>query len=132
MAIRPLTISADGNVEVYHDEMGHGGVVRLADLAHAPDGMGGVDPRFLLLPCPVCGAVTLHPASGGGAPEQVQRLFAAKFRRHGIPQRPGADGRARPPKAVRSWKEAKDELKALVEGQDGPGRWLLEQADEGG
>lgn len=131
MAIIPTTISGDGTVTVAHTEAGHGGPVQLADLQHVPDGAGGVDPHYLLLPCPVCGAVSIHPASGGAAPREVQRLFAAKFKAHGVPQRPDAAGKKRPPKPVKDWKEAKDSLRALVEAQDGKSRWLLENVEEG-
>lgn len=131
MAIRPLRVNANGSVEVFHDEAGHGGTVQLADLAHlvGPDGIA--DPAFLALPCPGCSGVTIHPASGGAAPHEVQRLFAAKFKIHGVPQRPDAAGRKRPPKSVKDWSEAKGNLRALVEAQDGPGRWLLENVEEG-
>ncbi len=131
MAIISTTITGDGAVTVAHTEAGHGGTVQLADLQHVPDGAGGVDPHFLLLPCPVCGAVLIHPASGGAAPQEVQRLFAHKFKSHGVPQRPDAAGKKRSPKPVKDWQEAKSNLRALVEAQDGPGRWLLERADEG-
>ncbi len=132
MAVRPLRINPNGTVEVYHDELNHGGTVALSDLAHATDREGNVDPAFLVLPCPACATVTIHPASGGAAPHEVQRLFAHKFKAHGVPQRPDAAGKKRPPKSVKDWKEAKDNLRSLVEAQDGPGRWLLEQVEEGG
>jgi len=132
MTIRPMRVNANGTVDVYHEELGHSGTVALADLQHPLGRDGSADPAFLILPCPGCTSVTFHPASGGAAPQEVQRLFAAKFKAHGVPQRPDATGKKQPPRPVQDWQEAKSSLRALVEAQDGPGRWLLEHVDEGG
>lgn len=117
MAVRPLASSTNGNVQVWHDEGQHGATVTLADLkvAKTPDGRPNY--RFTSLTCPVCGAVSLHPASGGCDPEQVQRLFARLIL-------------ANPAIPARTWTGAKKYLKQLVTELDGEDRWRLEDVNE--
>lgn len=86
MSVRPVTITRTG-LGVYHDDLGHGGVIPLAQLRFAPDGTPGakgnaVDQRVVTLTCPVCGATSYHPISGGAARSDVQRLFALVFMRN--------------------------------------------------
>lgn len=117
MAVRPILSSKDGSVQVWHDEGQHGATVTLADLKPGRNPDGRPNYRFTSLSCPVCGAVSLHPASGGCDPEQVQRLFAHLVL-------------ANPAIPARTWTAAKVALKQLVEDMDGPERWRLEDASE--
>lgn len=118
MAVRPVEVTTT-NVEVHHDERGHGGLVPLTALRPGRQDDGTPDYRFTQLACPVpgCDAVSLHPASGGCDPDQVQRLFA-----HLILNNPKLP--------ARTWQAAKVALKQLVEDMDGPDRWRLEDASE--
>lgn len=120
MTVHPRAIHPEGTVEVWHDEANHGGTVGLTDLRprrDAPD--RPADYRFTLLTCPVagCGAISVHPASGGCDPDEVQRLFAYLIL-------------ANPQLPARTWQAAKDLLKQLVEELDGPGRWRLDGVAE--
>lgn len=119
MAVRPIAIHPDGTVDIWHDEASHGGTVRLTDLRPGLQGNGQKDFRFTQLACPVpdCGAVSVHPASGGCDPDEVQRLFAHLIL-------------ANPALPARTWLAAKAALKQLVEALDGPGRWRLEDVGE--
>lgn len=119
MAVRPILSSKDGSVQVWHDEGEHGATVTLADLkpGRSPDGRPNY--RFASLTCPVCGAVSVHPASGGCDPDQVQRLFAHLIL-------------ANPAIPARTWAGAKKYLKQLVTELDGEDRWRLEDVGEDG
>lgn len=119
MAVRPVIIRSSGTVEVYHDEANHGGTVRLGDLRPGRLIDGTPDYRFTQLACPVpgCATVSMHPASGGCDPEQVQVLFAHLIL-------------ANPKLPARTWQAAKDTLKQMVEDMDGPDRWRLEDVPE--
>lgn len=120
MAIRPLSIDAAGTVSVVHDEEGHTGTLKLADLQPGRRLDGTPDYRFTTLPCPVpgCGAVSLHPVSGGCDPEAVQRLFVRLFV-------------ANPKLAkAKDWASGKALVKQLCAEMDGLERWRLEGASE--
>lgn len=119
MAVRPLRVNPDGTVAVWHDELVHGGVVRLTDLRPGLLANGQKDFRFTQLTCPVagCGAVSVHPCSGGCDPDNVQRLFARLIL-------------ANPALPATTWPAAKALLKKLVADLDGPDRWRLENVGE--
>lgn len=119
MAVRPLRVNPDGTIAVWHDEAEHGGTVRLTDLRLVRQPNGQPNFRFTQLACPVagCGAISVHPASGGCDPDAVQRLFAHLIL-------------ANPLLPARTWQAAKDLLKQLVEELDGPGRWRLDGVAE--
>lgn len=118
MAIRPVRIIG-ANVEVNHDERGHGGLVPLAAFQPGRKRDGTPDYRFTQIACPFpgCGAVSVHPASGGCDPEGVQRLIAHLIL-------------ANPAIPARTWAAAKATLKRMVDEMDGPERWRLEDARE--
>jgi hypothetical protein len=109
MAVRPVSFSMAG-VAVQHDEAGHGGTVVWSLLANAIGTTGTAVATQLDVPCPVCGAVSRHPITGGIAGAIVQRLFALWAATHpavyGLPSRPAAT-------AVR------DAVYALIEARGG-------------
>lgn len=72
--IRPTSITK-ANVKVVHDDKnrGHSGTVPMSDITLSSDMM------YLALPCPTCESYSVHPVSGGGEPELVQKLFLAKI-----------------------------------------------------
>lgn len=114
MAVKPVAFNQDGSIEVVHDGAGHFGTVQLGDFAYLQrDGVEDV--RFLELACPEpgCNTVSLHPVSGGCAPEQIQRLFVLKVM------------------AIQqiSWTDAKQVVKGLIDAQEGLQRWRLENVD---
>lgn len=120
MAVRPLSVDANGRINAVHDEAGHSGTLRLTDLRPGRNPDGTPDYRFTTMPCPVagCGAVSVHPASGGCDPERVQRLFVRLFIAN-----PAV-------KQARDWRSGKALLKRMVEEMDGADRWRLEDATE--
>jgi hypothetical protein len=124
MAIRPITYNPDGSIEVWHDEFSHGGTIPEADIKFAKKHDGTDDERFIILNCPYpgCNSSSLHPASGGCDPEQVQKLFAKMYKKHSaIEKLPHHEKQAQ-----RTWDQAKANLKRVVEEMDGPGRFRLD------
>lgn len=120
MAVRVVGYAADGGVDVLHEEMGHGGAVAFADVRFGRTPAGSVDLDYLVVPCPVagCGAVSVHPCSGGASPGRVQLLFLRTVRR-----RRAALGL---PVAVGTFAGARAWLRARVAAQDGPDRFRLD------
>lgn len=117
MAIIPIGIDARARiVNVLHEEVGHTGSIpfEAVDFRRNPDGTR--DYSFATLRCPVagCDAATTHPIGGGGWPEIVQRLFVAAALAASPTELPN------PPTSLA---EARQRVKALVDRQDGPGRW---------
>lgn len=119
MSVRPIAFAADGGITVLHDDLGHTGAVAFADMRFGRGPDGAVDPDFLVIACPVCGAVSVHPIGGGCDPVRVQLLFARIYSRRraalGIPT--GA-----------TWQQIKDRVRTRVEAMDGPRRWRLDNA----
>lgn len=116
MSVRPTIFHDNGRIDVWHDERGHGGTVRLADIHHPARLTGADDTRYLMVACPVtgCDSVSVHPVGGGADPERVQALHALKR---------AEQDRRRPFGAVLA------EIAAEAEAMDGPGRFRLRDVD---
>jgi hypothetical protein len=110
MSIRPVTFNANGSIDVWHDEANHGGNVPAAGIHWLKLPNGNNDLRWMYLPCPSCDSESMHPASGGADPDQVQRLFARRIRTLA---------------ANRTWLQARAILRTLVQNQDGLARFKL-------
>jgi hypothetical protein len=98
MSVRPLAFQG-GILTVWHEDEGHGGDIPLANLRFEYDLPAGApvtdtgtsfNLREAPLSCPVCGAVSVHPITGGAARRVVQLLFAALFIRRAGGDLPGA------------------------------------------
>jgi hypothetical protein len=84
MSIRPVNFHADGSIDVVFDELGHSGTISADDIQWATSIDGSQNRDFIVLHCPDgCGSSSTHPASGGAAPSEVQRMFAMKRQREG-------------------------------------------------
>ena len=118
MSVRPVSFDTSGGVVVLHDEAGHGGAVAFADIAFGRRGDGVVDPDWLVIVCPVCGAVSMHPIAGGSHPALVQKLFLRTVLR-----RAAALGI---PVGQRTFAAIKARVKARVIAMDGPDRFRLD------
>jgi hypothetical protein len=108
MAVRPINVLTNGDVEVWHDEANHGGVVDDKDCSFVVSEDGSIDWRYFILPCPLCDSVSIHPVGGGCDPKNVQKLFIKKLK-------------VKKPKT--KMKNAVDEVRNAVEAMDGPERW---------
>ena len=78
----------DGSWTVTHDDApggAHSGSIQPADVDFAVGFDGNRDWRGARVTCPVCGAVSTHPVSGGAAPSPVQEMFVRQARRLGCP-----------------------------------------------
>lgn len=132
MAVRPMKVNPDGGVDVWHDEREHGGTIPVNQLSFGPGVGGGVDWRYIQVPCPVegCGSVSLHPIAGGVDAPRVQFLFARVLKRLGtIP--PGVVTRLGLPSGdVSTWPKARDAVEFLTERMDGPRRFRLKDIKE--
>ena len=125
MSVKPTAFTrtpTSVDITVWHDEAGHGGTVAFADLTFSRNPDASVNPRFLNIPCPVCGAVSTHPIAGGATPKQIQFLFALIYRRRAV-----ALGI---PVGQRTWDAIKTRVRAAVETMDGPGRWQIDDLAE--
>jgi hypothetical protein len=106
--IAPTQYRLLGNVDVWHDELGHGGTVNIdTDVVFATGPGGAPDYAWLVVPCPVCGGASWHPVGGGAAPREGQILFIRKLRRAadnipGLPARTGIPPR-RDFQAIKNW-----------------------------
>ena len=106
MAIHPVAFRpAQGEIDVWHDERGHGGTLQIANLAF---GDNDTNESLVRVPCPVagCGSESTHPVGGGSHPRAVQVLHLLKQMQ--------AKGR--------TFAQAKALIKARAEAMDGPGR----------
>lgn len=128
MAIRPIKFNADGSIETWHDERGHGGIIPEANIKFAKKPDGTDDERFIILKCPFsgCDSVSIHPAGGGCDPEKVQKMFAKKYKKFPIKEKLPKHEKD----ASRTWDEAKANLKKVIEEMDGPGRFKLDGVSE--
>lgn len=68
-----------------HDDLNHGGDVAFVDVRFGRDIDGSVLVDCIELNCPVCGALSIHPISGGCAPGPVQKLFLRTIIRRAVP-----------------------------------------------
>lgn len=117
MSIRVVSFNADGGAQVWHDEMGHGGVVTGANVRFGRQEDGSADVDRIELSCPACGAVSFHPVSGGANPGPTQLLFARIVRRRAVA--------LSIPVAGRTWPAILQRIKARVEAMDGENRFRL-------
>jgi len=102
---------------VTHDDSGHGGPIDPTSVQH-PVGIGGIENHNLLaIICPVCQAVSVHPASGGAQPQSVQQMFVTHAQSNGCPCGQVAAG---DPEAL-----AASHVRLQCNRLDGPGRWHL-------
>jgi hypothetical protein len=89
MAVDIVEHRQDGGALVRHGELGHGGVVLGVNVQFVTRRDGTLDADYLLLPCPVCDAVSTHPVSGGSNPPATQhqfgRLWQMRAEELGIP-----------------------------------------------
>jgi hypothetical protein len=117
MAVEIVEHRQDGGATVVHREAGHGGVVLGVNVRFLvnPDGTTNAD--FITLPCPVCGATSVHPVGGGSAPFQNQmefgRLYTIRAQELGIPPE------------NRGWPDIVALVCSRVEAMDGPGRCMI-------
>jgi hypothetical protein len=112
MSIRPVRLNLAATINVVHDECDHEGTVAITDIKFVRKPDGSPDYRFIELACPVegCGAVSVHPVSGGADPRRVQRLFVRKLlqsQEH----------------TSTTLLEAFQAARAMAEKMDGPARW---------
>lgn len=117
MAIDIVEHRQDGGALVLHRELGHGGTVLGVAVTFVTRPDGTTDKNYLYLPCPVCGAVSCHPVSGGSNPPEVQKQFARLWQMRA--QELGI------PVAQRGWNDIKALVCAEVERLDGPNRCFL-------
>jgi len=120
MAVRPVGFDPTGGISALHDELGHGGAVAFADVAFGRAGDGSLDADHLLLVCPVCGAVSAHPITGGCDPVRVQLLFWRTIRRR------AALGALNIPAGQRTSAAVKQRIHDRVAALEGEARWRLE------
>ena len=101
---------------VVHDDAGHQGTIDPAAITHTTNIDGSENHLFLIVPCPVCDAVSTHPVGGGAQPAAVQQMFVQKAQQDGCPCGAiiGPDSSAAPEAHVR----------LNVNRMDGPGRWV--------
>ncbi len=113
MAIRVTGYTARG-LDVWHDELGHGGALVWAALAFAPRPDGTPNRDGIVLACPVagCDSTSVHPIGGGCDPAGVQELAVRLYTRLKIG---GAQDRAAALALVR----------ARIATTDGDARWRL-------
>lgn len=115
MAVRPIAFDPSGGITVSHDDLGHTGTVAFADVRFARNIDNSIHSLFLIITCPVCGAVSTHPVAGGCDAPRVQKLFLRTYLRRaallGIPA---------------TFAAAKERVKARVTAMDGPAYWRLE------
>lgn len=134
MSVRPVAFDV-GGITVIHDEENHGGTLAFTDLSFPTRVTGGVDRRFIVIPCPFagCDAVSVHPLGGGAAPRPIQRLFAHMLRRlavAGTLPPTIVSALNLPDGDVSTWELAKAKLRILVERMDGPGRFQINDVNE--
>lgn len=114
MAIEIITHRQDGGAVVEHREMGHGGIVLGVNVRFVTNPDGTTNADFLLMPCPICAAVSCHPISGGSSGFQNQmefaRLWQMRAQQLGIPP------------AQRGWASIKQMVCERVWALDGPER----------
>lgn len=116
MALNPIKIHNDTNqVDVYDTFCHQHSTIDMNIIDFVADESGMTNLNHIRLDCPVCNSQTVHPISGGGAPEEVQKLFIHLLRR----RQPG-----------RTWEQAKTLAKVLISNQDGPDRWKSENVQE--
>lgn len=123
MSIRPVTVNADGSVEVYYDEGHHGGTLPPAQITwSAQPPSDEPSHKTLATPCPDgCGATSWHPVGGGAAADLVQQLFVDKTTREGC-----ACGEL----DARTDAAPKAHVRLNVARMDGPERWKLGPVSE--
>jgi hypothetical protein len=115
MSVRPVTFNEDGSIEVFHDDLGHGGTIPASEVTWTqnPDGETHF---FITLTCPFgCGAISLHPAAGGAAPIEVQQMFVNKVQLDGC-----ACGAIEPNNNTAA---PEAHVRLNCNRMDGPGRW---------
>lgn len=119
MAIRPTKFNADGSVDVWHDELGHGGTLQASDLAWARGADGTPNTDYAVVPCPFAGCTShsVHPISGGCDPRRVQFLFALAHRRRLLAADP-----------TTTWAQVKTFVRNRVAAMDGLPRWQIANA----
>jgi hypothetical protein len=118
MSVRPVTLNADGSIDVVFDEGGHSGTIPAAEVQWAPNPLDDShNHNFIVLNCPDgCGATSTHPVGGGAAPAEVQQMFVEKTAREGCAcGNVEASTTALPESHVR----------LNVNRMDGEGRWQL-------
>jgi hypothetical protein len=115
MSIRPVKLSPDGTIDVWHDEAGHGHTLSIQDIGFSQSAQGSINEDFLVIPC-FCGSISVHPITGGSDPANIQALFVA-LKRHKKPKT--------------SWQEAIDDVKRRIVSLEGEERIRLTREHEG-
>lgn len=108
---------ADGSITVSHDE--HSGDIAVADIRFNKHPDGTPNPDVIILICPVCGATSEHPISGGCDAKRIQLLFARVYRRR-------AAALGIPAGAARTWPGIKAIIRNRIAAREGIERWKLE------
>ena len=116
MSVRPVTLNADGSIDVVFDEMGHSGTIPAAEVQWVANMDGSHNHNFIVLNCPDgCGASSTHPVAGGAAPAEVQQMFVKKVQAEGC-----ACGHVSPTDTDGL---GESHVRLNVNRMDGPGRW---------
>ncbi|MBO0883573.1 MAG: hypothetical protein J2P17_25215 [Mycobacterium sp.] len=105
---------------VTHDDApggAHTGTIDPATISHPLNPEGSENHNFLLVTCPVCGAVSTHPVGGGAQPQSVQQMFVTLCQTNGCPC-----GQVAPDDADAI---GESHVRLQVNRMDGPGRYVL-------
>ncbi|HXJ31379.1 MAG TPA: hypothetical protein VNG35_12110 [Gemmatimonadales bacterium] len=116
MSVRPVTLNADGSIDVVYDERGHSGTVAAADVVWGTSSGGSADHNYIMLECPDgCGGASAWPVAGGAAAPIAQQMFLEKVQREGCP--------CGTVEAGRSDALPEGHVRLNCNRMDGPGRW---------
>jgi hypothetical protein len=118
MAVDVVAQHPDGSVTVVHRVYGHTGTIPAEGVAWGRSEDGTVNPDYILLACPVCGAESLHPVSGGSQPFEHQKLFVRT-------SAPRADELGIPV-AERSFAQIRERVRQRIAALDGPARSAID------
>jgi hypothetical protein len=109
MSIHPIEFNNTTRIyTMSHDEMGHVFDI-LEDDIHFAEGTD----RFINVPCLMCDSYSVHPASGGADPINVQPIFVRMYVKE----------------FAMSIDEAITHAKDIVTEMDGEGRWQVNEEE---
>lgn len=121
MSIRPVTFQPNGDIDVVHDELGHGGTIPAAEIIWTNDIDGNPNHNFIVLNCPDnCGSSSTHPVGGGADAPNVQQMFVEKVKIAGC-----SCGQIEPNDTSSA---PESHVRLNCNRMDGPGRWKLDSS----